>query len=114
MLIGERIKYARKIKGMSQAELGEKLGVTKVSVCGYEKGTRTPTVDKLLKLVEVLDLDAKYVLGLTVETTEINNTFKGVDYKIITALKENEKIYSMLSKNPKKALEKIEKLLNKK
>ena len=43
MIVGERIKEARLTKNMSQQELGDKMGVTKVSISGYEKGTRTPT-----------------------------------------------------------------------
>ena len=45
MLIGKRIKDMRLEKGLSQQELGDLLGVTKVSVCGYENGTRTPSLE---------------------------------------------------------------------
>ena len=44
MLIGKRIKELRIEKGLSQQQLGEIIGVTKVSVCGYENGSRVPTL----------------------------------------------------------------------
>ena len=50
MIIGKRLKEARIKKGMSQEELGNILGVSKVSICGYEKGTRTPTMENFLDL----------------------------------------------------------------
>lgn len=37
MIIGKRIKLLRIQKRLSQEELGNYLGVTKVSICGYER-----------------------------------------------------------------------------
>ena len=42
LLFGSRLKKLRQKAGMTQSELGEKVNVTKVSICCYEKGTRTP------------------------------------------------------------------------
>lgn len=38
ILVGDRIREAREKLNLSQEELGEKIGVTKVSISGYEKG----------------------------------------------------------------------------
>ena len=54
MIIGERIKMARKNKELTQQELGDILGVSKVSICGYENGTRVPTVENFVQLLDVL------------------------------------------------------------
>ena len=43
-------------KGLSQQDLGNAIGVTKVSVCGYESGTRIPNLEKLAKLADTLDV----------------------------------------------------------
>ena len=72
MLIGERIKQERINRGLTQAELGGLLGVSKVSVCGYETGTRTPTVDTFLKLIDILGLKAEYALGLDIDVIAEN------------------------------------------
>ena len=38
-MIGKRLKELRMKRGFSQQELGTAIGVTKVSICGYENGT---------------------------------------------------------------------------
>lgn len=56
MIDGEKIKNERIKRGFSQEALGKILGVTKVSVCGYENGTRTPTLGIFIRLIDVLEL----------------------------------------------------------
>ena len=46
------LKSIREAKKMSQETLGKMLGVSKVSICGYETGTRTPNMSNFLKLIE--------------------------------------------------------------
>ena len=62
-MIGKRVKDLRIKKGLSQQELGNTIGVTKVSICGYENGTRLPNLEKLVKLAEVLETTTDYLLG---------------------------------------------------
>ena len=92
MIIGKRLKEARLKKGMSQEELGNLLGVSKVSICGYEKGTRTPTMENFLDLIEILDLEPDYVLGRDKNVvSEKDKTYNVVmadeDIQIINELK---------------------------
>ena len=63
MIVGSRIKEERIKRGLSQQALGDLLEVSKVSICGYETGTRTPTMETFLELVKVLDVDPNYLLG---------------------------------------------------
>ena len=51
MIIGERVKEARINKNYTQEELGDIIGVSKVSICGYETGNRTPTMAMVLSAV---------------------------------------------------------------
>ena len=53
MIKGERLKKLRISKNLTQEQLGKVLGVTKASICCYEKGTRTPTLETLLDIVEL-------------------------------------------------------------
>jgi len=110
MLVGKRIKDARKAKGYSQQELGDLLGVTKVSICGYEKGTRTPTIDTFLKLVEILDISPIYALGLEREIVSESDAeyvvrMSSDDIKIIEELKKHRKLYNELCNNPKRTID---------
>ena len=53
---GERIRAARKVKGISQERLGEKLGVSFQAVSTWESGKFVPDTDHLPALSEELDL----------------------------------------------------------
>ena len=54
-MFGDKLKELRKQRGMSQAELGKRLGVTKQSVSRYETG-RIPDVETVMKISEIFDV----------------------------------------------------------
>lgn len=64
LILGKRIKELRKEKGLTQQELGDKINVTKVSICCYENGTRNPTLQTLQDLAEFFGVDLTYFLGV--------------------------------------------------
>lgn len=61
MGIGKRIKEARERRGLTQAELGELVGVTGSAITNYEKETSHPKETVMYKLFEVLNVDANYL-----------------------------------------------------
>ena len=60
-MIGKRLKELRIQKGLSQQDLGDAIGVTKVSICGYENGTRLPNLEKLVSLAEKLEVSERMI-----------------------------------------------------
>lgn len=54
MTTGELIRAARKKAGLTQKELGSKLGVSGAMIAQYETGVRTPKVDTMQKIAEPL------------------------------------------------------------
>lgn len=48
------IRAARAAKGLTQGELGGKLGVSKATVCGYEADRYIPGPAKIMRLVRAL------------------------------------------------------------
>lgn len=56
MTIGEKIKYLRKQKGVTQTDLSALTGIHQVSITKYEKGKMIPQPDQLQKIVEALDV----------------------------------------------------------
>lgn len=54
ILLGDKIKMARKNKGLSQEQLAEKLDVNRVTISNYENGKNNPTHTNLLKLSAIL------------------------------------------------------------
>jgi len=62
MVIGERLKMARKMAGMSQQELGERAGVSRMSISKYERDINVPKSQVLIKLAKALGVKIEYLL----------------------------------------------------
>ena len=56
MTTGELIRAARKKAGLTQKELGAKLGVSGAMIAQYETGVRTPKVDTMQRIAEPLSV----------------------------------------------------------
>lgn len=61
--IGGYIQSRRKLAGFTQAELGERLGVTAQSVSGWERGENLPDTALLPDLAMLLDTSVDELLG---------------------------------------------------
>ena len=72
--IGEIICKHRKLKNLTQEELGNKLFVSKQAVSKWENGRTLPDLDTIQKLMKILEIDSCEVLGGTVQ--EVNKTRK--------------------------------------
>jgi len=60
--IGKRLKLIRKKKGITQSELGEKLGIQFQHVSKYERGETVPTWENLIKLAQIFDVNINWFL----------------------------------------------------
>ena len=117
MLLSKRLKELRISNGLTQRELGERVNVTKVSICCYENGTRTPTLDTLTKLGKVLDVDVDYLLGYDSPVQEKGKSKKVInmakeEIEFITEIRKLENIHQAIIENPKRIIELISKELN--
>ncbi len=57
---GEKIKKLRKELKLSQQELASMIGVTQSSIYLWEKGSRKPKLEQVIKLAEVLGVPVRY------------------------------------------------------
>lgn len=53
-MVGRRIAQARELRGYTQAEVAEELGMSVQSVSAWEHGRREPGLDALAQLAQVL------------------------------------------------------------
>ena len=67
-----KIKYYRKLKGLTLEELAKMVGVTDGTISNYERGTRKPSYEMLLKLSEALDTDVAHLLGTASEEDDLS------------------------------------------
>ncbi|MVM36452.1 helix-turn-helix domain-containing protein [Spirosoma sp. HMF3257] len=57
--IGSLIRQARTEQGLTQKELGEKIGVGEPTVNKYESGKQNLTVETLKRVADALDMQIK-------------------------------------------------------
>lgn len=115
-MVGKRLKEIRMQRGLSQQRLGDMIGVTKVSICGYENGTRVPTIDNLVKLADSLNTTIDYLLGRDVNViNEENKSYIGSisyeDVSLIMELRHFPNLYNKLLKDCKRSASLINKKL---
>lgn len=65
MLIGLNIGYYRRARHMTQIELAEVLNISSNYLSQVERGYKTLSLDKLLQLAEVLEVDEKEFLDFS-------------------------------------------------
>lgn len=64
-IVGERLRKARKNKNLTQAEVAEKLGVTRSVIARYESGINDPSTENIVTLAEIYEVTTDYLLGKT-------------------------------------------------
>lgn len=62
MNISDRIQNLRKIKGISQEELADKIGVSRQAVSKWESEQSTPDVDKIIIMSDYFEVTTDYLL----------------------------------------------------
>lgn len=67
MSFGECIKRRRRELGLTQREVGERLGVTDVMIRIYEADQRHPKMSTAKRFAEALDMDFSYLVGASPE-----------------------------------------------
>ena len=117
-LIGKRIKELRKSNNLTQQELGKLLNVTKVSVCCYENGSRTPSLDTLIDLSNIFHTSLDYCVGNDTFIVSDDDEKYGMmmskeEIEIIKELRQatNSELYKKLLNDPKRTIELINKKL---
>lgn len=63
---GENLKFLRKSKKMTQAELAEKIFVTTQAISKWERGESEPDLDHICDLAQILKVSVDTLLGVTV------------------------------------------------
>ena len=70
----ERIRELRKMRGMSQQDLANKLDLNKVAISQYERGVRRPSIDIVSALCDIFNVSSDFLLGEDDVTIRIVNT----------------------------------------
>ncbi|MED1565773.1 helix-turn-helix transcriptional regulator [Bacillus paramycoides] len=104
-MIGEKIKDLRKNNKITQEQLGNAIGVSKMAISYFEKGKKSPGRESLEKIADYFDVTTDYLLGRS-EDPELNEE----ENKIVT--EEGKNILALIESLPederKKAWEQLE------
>ena len=68
MSTGDKIKHYRKLRGMYQGELAEKVGLTEGAIRHYESGARTPKPSQVEGIANVLEVSPLALKDFGVES----------------------------------------------
>lgn len=73
-MIAKRIKELREVNHWTQAELAQKLNITRSSVNAWEMGISVPSTTYIVELSRLFKISTDYLLGLeTNNTLDISN-----------------------------------------
>lgn len=62
MSLGERLKEARLKMGFSQEDVARRIDTHRTTIGKYEKNECDPSINILMKLIEIYSADANYIL----------------------------------------------------
>lgn len=89
MNLSDRIRELRKIKGISQDELAEKLGVSRQAISKWENEQSIPDIDKIILLSDYFEVSTDYLLKGVEPVTSMNRKGKNLfllSFAIVFAL----------------------------
>lgn len=66
-VVGRRLREARRAAGLSQADVGVRLGISHVAVGDWERGRSLIGLDQLLAVCEMLGRPVSFVVGVSDE-----------------------------------------------
>lgn len=110
-MMGQRIKEARLKADLTQTKLAEMIQVAPAEISQYESGKRKPRWDKFPKMLDILNVTADEILGREVyaisEDENYHVKISKKDLQILSALKQNEKLYKIISVDPNRNIKVI-------
>jgi len=107
--IGERIRIARKLKGLTLKEMGEKLNVHWSTVQGWEKGKGIPStkINKICKVLEILPSRLFEDKSETIQYSYLSEISAGTPIFASENIKRIINIKEILPKDPNLLLLKV-------
>ena len=92
--IGQMLRLRRKMMGMSQSELGKRVGITFQQIQKYERGDNSVNARRLHELADILQVSPMYFYegykqsallsepeGLSTQAMHLANNFEHIDSK---------------------------------
>lgn len=100
MTIGERIKYYRMEKGITQERLANELYISSQAISKWERNASLPDVSLIAKIASILDVscDALFIDSLEDKNKDINELIKKAEGLSVSDTEEYKRSISSLEK----------------
>lgn len=91
ILLGQKIKEYRKIKGLTQEQLAECIGIGTANISYIENGKFAPSIENFEKIAKALDVEPYelYNFGPTISCAKMRE-------KLFEALENNERLLKQM------------------
>ena len=90
---GNVLKTQRLKDGMTQAQLAQRLGVTKSVISAYETGLRLPSYDILIHIAKLFNVSTDFLLGVenkqNIDFSGLSQEERDALINLIRAMKKN-------------------------
>ena len=100
---GEQIRKLRTAKKMTLAVMAERVGVTTSSIAAYENGSRTPSVEILIKIANLFHVSTDKLLGYssteTLDVTDLNEDQKNSVREMVLGYRKLNEAMGLLKRN---------------
>ncbi|UOF90768.1 helix-turn-helix transcriptional regulator [Fodinisporobacter ferrooxydans] len=89
LIFSQRLKWLREKRGLTQAEMAEKLNMSQPGYSKIESGRSEPNLETLVKLPKILGEDLNFIVGLddyTFEAKQASDELHNVNQKLHSIL----------------------------
>ncbi len=111
LVLSNRLKALRINNKLTQKQLGIILNLSKNSISNYENEKRMISVETLIKISRLFNVELNYLVGLEVTVdVDKNETFKlsKEELTVLIELKKNKKLYYDMINNTSRTIKRIE------
>ena len=74
MKVGENILYWRKLKGIKQEDLAERIGISSTALSNIENGVSKPDIERLEDIADALEIEVSQLLTNPQQMFTFNNS----------------------------------------
>ena len=93
-LLPERLRQLRLARGWTQAQVSQRISITRPTLSQYEGGTRQPSYDVLIQLAKLYGTTTDYLLGVTnclfIDVSGLTNSEIAVIRSMVDVLRQKK------------------------
>ena len=104
-ILCRRLKELRERNNLTQEKFGEIINVKRGTICYYEKGRNTPSIEDLAKLAEHFRISLDYFVGhdhyvISEDNLNYGMSMSDEDITVIKEVRRDVRLHNQLMDNP--------------